>query len=78
MGPGSGVYLPTLTSLYREVTPTGIEAQYLRHLAPLVKQHTNLRLIEDDVTVSRPPTASFDVILWTEVLETVSTSHRAL
>jgi 2-polyprenyl-3-methyl-5-hydroxy-6-metoxy-1,4-benzoquinol methylase len=78
VGPCSGVYLPTLASLHREVTATDIEDEYLRHLAPLVKQYANLNLMEDDITASRLPPVSFDLVLCTEVLEHIVTSQQAL
>jgi 2-polyprenyl-3-methyl-5-hydroxy-6-metoxy-1,4-benzoquinol methylase len=78
IGPGSGVYLPSLTAQFREVIATDIDREYLSDLEPLAAQHPNLKLVEDDVTASRIESASFDLVLCTEVLEHIADSQRAL
>ncbi len=78
VGPGSGIYLPVLASLYDDVTAIDVENEYLRHLLPLVVQHANLRLVEGDITSSRLPGESFDLVLCSEVLEHILASQRAL
>jgi SAM-dependent methyltransferase len=78
VGPGSGVYLPPLASLYRRVVAIDIEQAYLRHLAPLAERHPNLTVVEDDITRSALAPGSFDLVLCTEVLEHVPDSPRAL
>src|SRR5262245_17278298 len=69
VGPGSGIYLPILAGLYKEVTASDIEQAYLKHAAALVAFHRNLSLVADDITRTKLPEASFDLILCTEVIE---------
>jgi len=78
VGPGSGVYLPTLTQLYREVVAIDIEKDYLEHVRYLSNKHDNLTLMVDDITASRLPSASADLILCTEVVEHIGNSASAI
>lgn len=78
VGPGSGVYLPLLASLYRRVVASDIESAYLRHLAPVAERHRNLALVDDDITRSALEAETFDLVLCTEVLEHIPGSERAL
>jgi 2-polyprenyl-3-methyl-5-hydroxy-6-metoxy-1,4-benzoquinol methylase len=78
VGPGSGVYLPPLASLYRRVVASDVERAYLLQLAPLADRHPNLTLVEDDITRSALEEESFDFVLCTEVLEHLDDSARAL
>lgn len=78
VGPGSGVYLPTLANLYDEVIALDIEQSYLNHLNHLTNVHKNLELIIDDITASNMPDATFDLVLCTEVVEHIPNSLSAL
>lgn len=78
VGPGSGVYLPTLTRVAREVTASDIEDKYLSELRRFAKSHTNLRLKRDDITRSSISSESFDLILCSEVIEHIPDSQSAL
>ena len=78
VGPGSGVYLPTLGKLFDEVYATDIEVAYLQHAAPLRQGHRNLHLLIDDITASTLAAESFDLILCTEVVEHIANSSLAL
>lgn len=78
VGPGSGIYLPTLAELYDEVFALDIESAYLDHLRHLTGIHKNLALTIDDITASKMPDAAFDLILCTEVVEHISDSLSAL
>lgn len=78
VGPGSGVYLPTLAAMFAEVVATDIELAYLNHAAPMRVRLTNLQLLEDDICHSTMPAHSFDLILCTEVIEHIRDSAAAL
>lgn len=78
VGPGSGVYLPILADVAREVVAADIEDAYLDRLGPLVEAHPNVRLVRDDVTYSAFPDGHFEVILCTEVIEHIADSRAAL
>ena len=78
VGPGSGVYLPTLCEVFNNVYGTDIEPAYLDHSRPLQEKYPHLSLIVDDITNSKLPAHSFDLILCTEVIEHISDSKSAL
>jgi len=85
VGPGSGVYLPLLSDLYREVVASDVDPQYLAYLPPEIKRRSNLRLVEDDIVETGLPTGSFDLVLCSEVVEhladvagALSSMHRLL
>lgn len=78
VGPGSGVYLPTLCEIFTNVYGTDIEPAYLDHSRPLQEKYTHLSLSVDDITNSKLPEHSFDLILCTEVIEHISDSKSAL
>ena len=58
VGPGSGVYLPTLASSFQTVIAADVEEAYLNHAKALVQSHPNLQLEVDDITDSRLPDRS--------------------
>jgi len=78
IGPGSGLYLPLLANRFQEVIAADIEDAYLNHANTLVAAHPNLRPVVDDITRSRLPQRSFDLILCTEVVEHIADSARAI
>jgi ubiquinone/menaquinone biosynthesis C-methylase UbiE len=78
IGPGCGVYLPVLASLFGEVVATDIEEAYLRHAARLRQTLPNLELVRDDVCASSLPAQGFDLILCTEVIEHIPQSDAVL
>lgn len=78
VGPGSGIYLPTLAKLFEQVVAVDIEAAYLQHAARLCHTLPNLTLMDDDICASTLPEASFDLILCTEVIEHIQDSGAAL
>lgn len=77
VGPGSGVYLPTLCETFTSVCGTDIEPAYLDHSRPLQDKYAHLSLIVDNITNSKLPERSFDLILCTEVIEHISDSESA-
>lgn len=78
VGPGSGVYLPTLSQCFEKVVASDIEVAYLDNINCLSKQYSNLELVLDDITKSDLAEASFDLILCSEVIEHISDSQAAL
>jgi ubiquinone/menaquinone biosynthesis C-methylase UbiE len=78
IGPGSGVYLAMLASLFDRVTATDIEDAYLDHAQRLADAYPNLALLTDDITHSQLADASFDMILCSEVIEHVPDPESAL
>lgn len=78
VGPGSGIYLPVLCGLFTEVSGVDIETAYLDHSRPLLQKYAQLSLKVDDITNSKLPPQSFDLILCTEVIEHIPDSQRAL
>jgi len=69
VGPGSGVYLPTLCSLFTHVVASDIEDAHLHALNPMLEDYANLELLEDDIINSKQPEGKFDLILCSEVIE---------
>jgi len=78
IGPGSGVYVPTLSRLFHKVVVTDIEKAYLSHASAMVSALGNLSVEVDDITKSKLPDGQFDVVLCTEVIEHIPDSRPAL
>jgi ubiquinone/menaquinone biosynthesis C-methylase UbiE len=78
VGPGCGVYLPVLASLFGRVVAADIEEAYLRHAARLRQTLPNLELVRDDVCASSLPEQAFDLVLCTEVIEHIPQSEAVL
>lgn len=77
-GFGAGVYLPALAESYREVIATDLDQAHIDHARPLLNRYPNLRLVTDDITRSRLPDKSFDLILCSEVLEHIPDTARVI
>jgi ubiquinone/menaquinone biosynthesis C-methylase UbiE len=78
VGPGCGVYLPVLATLFGRVVAADIEEAYLRHAARLRQTLPNLELVRDDVCASSLPEQAFDLVLCTEVIEHIPQSEAVL
>ena len=78
IGPGAGVYLPALAHLFQEVTAIDIENAFLENAELMMERFPNLKLLADDITASKLPPATFDLILCTEVIEHLTHSEVAV
>lgn len=78
VGPGSGIYLPQLASLYQDVVGSDIEIAYLAHADLQRATLPNLSLVLDNICDTHLPPNSFDCILCTEVVEHIADSAAAL
>lgn len=78
IGPGSGIYLPELAKVAREVVAADIEEAYLEHARAMEQTLPSLRCVLDDITNSSLPENAFDLILCTEVIEHIADSPAAL
>lgn len=78
VGPGSGIYLPILASLYRNVVGSDIEAAYLANADAQRAALPNLTLVLDNICDTGLEPHSFDCILCTEVIEHIADSRAAL
>lgn len=78
VGPGSGIYLPLLASLYQKVVGSDIEAAYLAHAESQRAALPNLALVLDNICDTQLQPHSFDCILCTEVIEHIADSAAAL
>lgn len=78
VGFGAGVYLPSLAEGYREAVGADLDQAHLDHAQPLQARYPNLRLVADDITASRLPSASFDLVLCSEVLEHIPNTAQVI
>jgi 2-polyprenyl-3-methyl-5-hydroxy-6-metoxy-1,4-benzoquinol methylase len=74
VGPGSGVYLPTLQKHFDTVTASDVEEAHLKQLEPNFPKVT---VVRDDITSTTLPAAGFDLILCSEVVEHIPDSAAA-
>ena len=78
VGPGAGGYLPVLAAIADEVVAADIEHAYLVQAQKHAESLPNLSCACDDITQTKLPAASFDLILCTEVIEHIADSEAAL
>lgn len=71
IGPGAGIYLPVLSTLFKKVVAVDIENAFLEEAKTISKQYPNLCVIADDITNSKMPAGTLDLLLCSEVIEHV-------
>lgn len=78
IGFGAGVYLRALANHYDEVVGTDLNQSQLEYARARTADITNLQVLIDDITDSRLPAHSFDLVLCSEVLEHIRETSRAI
>lgn len=78
VGPGSGVYLPTLLTLADQVVAVDVEDAFLEQARALSGEDGRLQTIQTDIRAPDLPKSSFDLILCSEVIEHIAGSAEAL
>lgn len=77
IGPGSGIYIPVLKSVCREVYVADCERAYLSSIEKRYVGDSGVNIVVDDITQSQLPSNHFDLVLCTEVVEHIADSRRA-
>jgi 2-polyprenyl-3-methyl-5-hydroxy-6-metoxy-1,4-benzoquinol methylase len=75
VGPGSGVYLPTLCSRFRKAVAIDVEPTHIAALRQAFEYLPNLELVMDDLC-RRDWKQRFDLVLCSEVIEHVPSSRE--
>jgi 2-polyprenyl-3-methyl-5-hydroxy-6-metoxy-1,4-benzoquinol methylase len=78
IGFGAGVYLRALANHYKEVVGTDLNQGQLEYARARTADLANLHVLIDDITDSRLPAHSFDLVLCSEVLEHIRDVSRAI
>jgi len=78
IGPGSGVYVPTLVDTFAETYLADCEPVYLNAIREQYANNSRVVTVVDDITKSALPSNYFDLILCTEVVEHIADSPAAL
>ena len=78
VGPGSGVYLPSLLAVASEVVAADIEEAYLAQASSLAQAESRLSVLRDDITATGQEAGSFQLVLCTEVIEHIADSEAAI
>ncbi|HEX2585406.1 MAG TPA: class I SAM-dependent methyltransferase [Steroidobacteraceae bacterium] len=78
IGPGSGVYVPTLLNNFADIYLADCEPVYLSAIGARYSDDSRVTTVVDDITHSALPSDFFDLILCTEVIEHIADSPAAL
>ena len=78
VGPGSGIYLPALADAAEQVVAADIEEAYLEQARAMAVSEPKLSVVCDDITATRLPPGSFQLVLCTEVIEHIADSEAAI
>jgi len=78
IGFGTGVYLRALANHYKEVVGTDLHQGQLEYVRSRTADLANLHVLIDDITDSKLPAHSFDLVLCSEVLEHIPDTGRAV
>jgi SAM-dependent methyltransferase len=78
IGFGAGVYLRALANHYNEVVGTDLSQSQLEYVRSRTADLINLHVLIDDITHSKLPAHSFDLVLCSEVLEHIHGTGRAI
>lgn len=78
VGPGSGVYLPALAAVARQVLTTDTDPACLQHARQLARELPALEVCRDNIAATGLPDNSFDLVLCSEVIEHIADSAAAL
>ena len=71
VGPGSGVYLPSLCKRFKSVVAIDVEEAHIAQLRKSADRFRNLKLLVGDLTVQQW-SEGFDLVLCSEVIEHVA------
>ena len=77
IGPGSGIYIPSMQKVSEKLIVTDLRKEYLAHVSAKY-ENTKICIMEDDITKSKLPSRSVDLILFTEVIEHIEDPLCAL
>jgi ubiquinone/menaquinone biosynthesis C-methylase UbiE len=77
IGPGSGIYIPTLREAFSEVYVADCEKTYLEPIEKHYADDAVVHIVLDDITASQLPEDHFDLVLCTEVVEHIADSRAA-
>jgi 2-polyprenyl-3-methyl-5-hydroxy-6-metoxy-1,4-benzoquinol methylase len=78
VGFGAGVYLPVLAELFDEVVGIDTQEVMLDYVRPLTTKYSNLRVVAGDIANCGLPSASFNLIICSEVIEHIADSQKSI
>ncbi len=78
VGPGSGVYLPSLSRRFVSVVASDVMFAFLDRARLLSAQYDNLSIKQDDIARTSHQAGSMDLVLCTEVVEHIPQVERVI